>query len=159
MGNSISLHGFRVQWRIEDTGLIALETYVEEVGTPSYLSPTFDRSGLWSLTVPRDTLSNRAEEGVLYFGLSARPGVRLTFVPKRKTAFLTVRNAAELQSLLGKFEALIAESAAKEAVFFRARIAPEPSTPPLAGCEPETSSRPDKPVEEIPWKDLIDFSR
>jgi hypothetical protein len=74
------------------------------------------------------------------------------------TAILSVNCASELMKLSRLFDVLLAESAAKAASFFGATldanaIQPSPNQP------PEPIDRQEKPGEEIPWENLIDFSQ
>jgi hypothetical protein len=116
-----------------------------------------DHSGHWSLIIPREALIAGTEEGLLYSGLLARPAFRLALPGRRTTAILSVRDASQAIILSRMFDGILKESAAREAAF-RDRLEanldrPSPVHP------PGTSGRRAKPAEEIPWDDLIDFSR
>jgi hypothetical protein len=158
LGHSLSLREFPARWNIHDTGSISLETFVEHVGGFDFSISPSDNSGRWSLVVPRETLIDGTEEGMLYFGLSARPAFRLKLPGRRMTAILSVKNASQLMSLSRMFDLLAAESAAKEASFFRTTLMANPSQP-SPTHRPEPTERQEKPGEEIPWKNLIDFSK
>jgi hypothetical protein len=157
LGHYLSLRNFPVWWNVDDTGSISLETRVKEAGVFDVETLLSDSSGHWSLIVPRETLIAGAEEGTLYFGLSARPAFRLSLPGRRTTAILSVKNASQLMTLSRLFDGLLAESAAKEASFFRNLDAnPSQPSPPRP---PEPTERREKPGGEIPWDNLIDFSR
>jgi hypothetical protein len=161
-GRPVSLRDLPVQWKVDDTGSILLEAYVEEVhvghGLPLFDSSALsDSPGYRSLIIPRETLIDGAQEGILYFGLRARPGLRLDLPARRLTAILSVRNASQMMILNRMFNEILKESAAKEADFFRNKLEanleePSPNDPTGA------PKRHAKPGEEISWKDLIDFS-
>jgi hypothetical protein len=150
-GHSLSLRDFPVRWNIHDTGAISIETDVAVVG----VSLT-DNSGRWSVIVPRETLSDGGEEGMLYFGVSARPAVRLKLPGRRTTAILSFKSASQLSMVRHMFELVLTESAEKEATFRTELQANLNATPefhyPVASRRLETGG------EEIPWKNLIDFS-
>jgi hypothetical protein len=163
VGHPLSLRALPVRWKIDDTGSILLEAYIEVVhvwdGLPLADSGAMtDHSGHWSLIIPREALSDGAEEGILYSGLSARPAFRLWLPGRRRTAILSVGDASQAITLKCMFQDILEESAAKEAGFFRGRLEanlhkPSPDHPPGA------SERHAKPGEDISWNDLIDFSR
>jgi hypothetical protein len=94
---------------------------------------------------------------MLYFGLSARPAFRLTLPGRRTIAILSVKNASQLLTLSRLFDDLLAESAAKAASFFSATLDAQTSQP-SPNHPPEPIDRREKSGEEIPWKNLIDFS-
>jgi hypothetical protein len=162
-GHLLSLRTLPVRWNVDDTGSILLEAYIEEVhvwaGLPLADSGALaDQSGHWSLIIPREALSDGAEEGILYSGLSARPAFRIWLPGRRTTAILSVGNASQAITLKRMFHEILKESAAKEAGFFRGRLEanldrPSPDHPPGA------SDRRAKPGEDISWNNLIDFSR
>jgi hypothetical protein len=150
-GHSLSLRDFPVRWSTHDTGAISLETDVAAVG----VSLT-DNTGRWSLMVPRETLSDGGEEGLLYFGVLARPAVRLNLPGKRTTAILSVKSASQLSMLRRMFELVLTESAKTEATFRTELEANLNATP--ESHSPVASKRLETGGEEIPWKNLIDFS-
>jgi hypothetical protein len=157
-GNIVSLREFPFTWQVSETGAISIETRVAEAGGAHiWLPQSGDPSGLWSLIVPRETLTNGLEHGILYYGLRARPALRLNFPGRPSAAILSVGDASQLIGLRSTFDALLAESADKEAVFFSAveqKLAP-PTPEPQAG--PRSDAK--KSGEAIPWENLIDFSR
>jgi hypothetical protein len=157
LGHSLSLREIPVRWNIDDTGSILLETYIEEAEGIDLALPLSDRSGPWSLIVPREALVDGTEEGVLYFGLSARPAFRLTLPGRRMTAILSVKNASQLMTLSRLFDVLLAESAAKAVRFFSATLDASASQP-SPNHPPEPIDCREKPGDEIPWKNLIDYS-
>jgi hypothetical protein len=157
-GNSISLIEFPCQMQVSDTGAISLETRVVEAGGfDSFRPHGGERSGEWSLLVPRETLTGGLQYGFLYFGLSARPAVRLTFSGRRMTAILSVGNAQQLLALRLMFDSLLTASAASEKVFYK-RLE-ENLTQPLAGQSPEPKLATKDSGDSVPWDNLIDFSR
>jgi hypothetical protein len=156
-GQALSLRDLPVRWNIDDTGSILLESFLEEVHIGSeFPIPREDGSGYWSLITPRDALIDGAEEGVLYFGLSARPAFRLRLPGREITAILSVRNLSQMITLSRQFGEILAASTAKESAF-QAELEKSLSKPPSS--PPAPARREATPGEEIPWKDLIDFSR
>jgi hypothetical protein len=157
-GNSISLIEFPCQFRVSDTGAISLETRVVEVGVFDAFRPHGgERSGEWSLLVPRETLRGNLQDGFLYFGLSARRAVRLTFPGRRMTAILSVGNVPQLLALRLMFDSLLAASAASEKVFYKTleENLAQPST--AQSAEPKVATK--NSGDSVPWENLIDFSR
>ena len=155
LGHAFTLRECPVQWKIDDTGSISLEAYLERVGGTgvfSLMQP--DNTGLWSFIVPRETLTDGTEEGVLYSGLTARPAFRLALPARRMTAILSVESAARLMELRRMFDEVLAESAAKQAEFFRAELGGRASQPAPA-VPSERNGQREEPAGEIPWKDLI----
>jgi hypothetical protein len=158
-GQPLSLRELPVRWKIEDTGAILLESNVEEVHIGSdFPFPRSDSSGYWSLIIPREALIEGAEEGILYFGLFACPAFRLRLPARRITAILSVRNLSQMIALSRKFDEILAESTAKEADFFHTKLGANLNKP-SSSQSPDQAGRKVKPGEEIPWKDLIDFSQ
>ncbi len=158
-GQPLSLHDLPVRWKIEDTGE-NLARIVHQRGPHrvrfSISAP--DNSGYWSLIIPREALTEGAREGILYFGLSACPAVRLTLPARQITAILSVRNLSQLIALRRTFDDIQAESTKKEADFFRTKLGANLSEPSSSGST-EQAERQVNPGKEIPWKDLIDFSQ
>ncbi len=158
-GHSVWLRDFPVKFNIDDSGTISLETYIEDSGTFLGSASLLGSSGAWSLVVPRQAFTHDRAEGKVYFGLSARPAFRLTLPERRTTTILSVKNAAQLTALSRLFDVLLAESSLREASFFQnkleANLSPSSHTHPASG----PTKRQDMPAEEIPWKDLIDYSR
>jgi hypothetical protein len=157
-GNSVSLINFPCRWHISETGAISLETRVVELGGFDPFRPLGgEASGEWNLLVPRETLTDRLEDGMLYFGISARPAVRLSFPGRRMTATLSVRNVSQRLALRRQFDALLATSADAEKIFYHdleEKLAQPPPT-----HKPEPAKARNKSGEGIPWDNLIDFSR
>jgi hypothetical protein len=157
-GNSISLIEFPCQLRVSDTGAISLETRVVEAGGfDSFRPHGGERSGEWSLLVPRETLTSGLQDGFLYFGLSARPAVRLAFPGRRMTAILSVGNAQQVRALRLIFDSLLDASAASEKVFYKKLE--ENLTQPSAAPRPEPKIATKNSSDSVPWENLIDFSR
>jgi hypothetical protein len=61
-------------------------------------------------------------------------------------------------ALSRKFDEILAESTAKEADFFHTKLGANLNKP-SSSQSPDQAGRKVKPGEEIPWKDLIDFSQ
>jgi hypothetical protein len=155
-GNSVMLRQFPVRWHINDSGTISLETHVEEVGSIGLFSSQFDSSGMWSLAVPRESLMGGFDEGMLYYSLWARPALRLQLPGRRTTAILSVGNRSQLIALRRTLDALLAESADREASFQReleSKLSRPTTTP-----APEAAETSKKSEDELLWKNLIDFS-
>jgi hypothetical protein len=158
-GQRLSLRELPVRWKIEDTGAILLETYIEEVHIgPEFPFPRPDNSGHWSLVIPREVLIEGAEAGILYFGLSACPAFRLRLPARQLTAILSVRNVSQLISLSRMFDEIVTESTAKEADFFQTKLRASLNEPGSSQL-PEQVERKVKPGEGVPWTDLIDFAQ
>ena len=157
-GHSVWLRDFPVRFNIDDTGTISLETYIDDSGTFEGSASLLGSSGAWSLVVPRQAFTHDREEGKVYFGLSARPAFRLTLPERRTTTILSVRNAAQLTALSRLFDGLLAESSLREASFFRNELEANLNPPSHAHPRSGPTKRQDTPAEEIPWRDLIDFS-
>jgi hypothetical protein len=156
-GNSLMLRDFPARWDISETGAISIETRVTDVGTFDSIPPlSGDPSGSWSLIVPRETLTHGLEDGVLYYGLSARPALRLSLPGRRTTAILSVTNTAQLIALCRTFDALLADSAAKEAIFYS--TLKQNLDQPAPTHNPEPADTVKKSGDAIPWEKLIDFS-
>jgi hypothetical protein len=158
-GHSVWLRDFPVRFNIDDSGTISLETYVEDGGTFLGSASLLGSSGAWSLVVPRQAFTHDREEGKVYFGLSARPAFRLTLPERPMTTILSVKNAAQLTALSRLFDVLLAESSLREANFFQTKLEANLSPPSHTHAPSGPTKRQDTPAEEIPWKDLIDFSR
>jgi hypothetical protein len=159
-GNTVSIREFPFRWEISDTGAISIETRVGAAGglDLDMLAPqSGDPSGLWSLIVPRKSLTDGLEDGILYFGLSARPALRLAFPGRRTAAILSVRHAEQLIALRSTFDTLLAQSAAKEAAFFSG--VKEKLAQPASQQNAEPAGGTKRSGETIPWENLIDFSR
>jgi len=157
-GQPLSLRELPVRWKIEDTGAILLESYIEEVHIGSdFPFPRSDNSGYWSLIIPREALIEGAEEGILYYGLSACPAFRLRLPARQITAILSVRNLSQMMALSHLFNEILDESSIKEADFFRNQLGASLNEP-SSSRSPEQAERKAKPGAGIPWKDLIDFS-
>jgi hypothetical protein len=157
-GHSVWLHDFPVRFNIDDSGTISLETYVDDGGTFGASASLLGNSGAWSLVVPRQAFTHDREEGKVYFGLSARPAFRLTHSERRMTTILSVKNAAQLTALSRLFDVMLAESSLREANFFQTKLEANLSPPSHTHTPSGPTKRQDTPAEEIPWKDLIDFS-
>jgi hypothetical protein len=157
-GQPLMLREIPVRWNVDDTGAILLEAYIDEIHIGAgYPIPCQDNSGPWSLIIAREALIGGAEEGLLYFGFTARPAFRLRLPARKTTAILSVRNLPQMIRLRHTFDEIVTESTAKEANFFRDKLAAtlsESSSPPS-----ESAQREVKPGEEIRWNDLIDFSQ
>ena len=147
-GASLPLRDFPVALNVAETGEISLEASVEVVGeSPDIYSLGEDRSGMWSVPVSRESLKDGLEEGVLYWGLSTRPALRLTNPGTREVMILSFPNAVELRAFLDTLDDVVAESARNEAIF-STRLTDVASQPSPAK----------KPEGDVKWDDLIDFS-
>ncbi len=156
-GNTIMLREFPVTWHIADSGTISIDTHVVEVGSPGFFAAPFDSSGMWSLTLPHESLRGGFEEGTLYYSVRARPGLRLRRAGEHTTAILTVRKASQLSTLRGIFDDLLVEAAAREFTFYDKLNAKINEPPPTSVPQPATGRN--NPENETPWENLIDFSR
>jgi hypothetical protein len=158
-GRALSLRGLPVRWKIDDTGSILLESFIEDVHIGSeFPIPREDASGYWSLIIPRQVLIDGAEEGILHFGISARPAFRLRLPGRQITAILSVKNTSQMTALGRLFGDILAASTAQEADFSRTKLEGTLSKP-LSPRPPAPAKGEATPGEEISWKDLIDFSR
>ena len=103
---------------ITETGTIELVTRViEHGGFHGFHTFAEDRSGTWSLALPRESLTGDLEDGIVYFGLSARPALRLRIPAKPTPIVLSVGNAMELMAFHRTLDLVLAESALREAAF------------------------------------------
>jgi hypothetical protein len=155
VGRSVSLCDIPARWRVEDTGTISIEVHFDEGLVVSGMPFTVD-SETWSLVVPRDALRAGGEEGLLYFGLSALPALRIRLPGRRMAAILAVRRPWTVAQLRELCDRLCAESVDREAGFFRA--APGSAPVPFVPTHPPEPAGPKNETEDgIPWNKLIDF--
>ena len=158
-GHSVWLRDFPVRFNIDDSSEISLETYVDDGGTFGGSASLLGSSGAWSLVVPRQAFTHDREEGKVYFGLSARPAFRLTLSERRMTTILSVKNAAPTDSIESPVRCIARRIIFAGSQFFQNKLEANLSPPSHADPRSGPTKRPDTPAEEIPWKDLIDFSR
>ena len=158
-GHSVWLRDFPVRFNIDNSGTISLETYIDDGGPFGGSASLLGSSGAWSLVVPRQAFTHDREEGKVYFGLSARPAFRLTLPERRTTTILSVKNAAQLTALSRLFDVMLAESSSREAKFFRSNLEANLGPPSPNHTPYGPTKRQFTPAAEIPWEDLIDFSR
>ncbi len=163
-GDSLLLRDFRVAWDVSDTGVISLSTHVIEVGgMPDMIGIPSDRTGSWSLTIPRKALLGDMEEGLVYYGLTARPALRFRLARKPDPVVLSLGRTSELLAFRRNLDAVLAESARQSAAFAEKldAIARASGTEPApAGAGPEKRAAAGNPAEPgVAWDNLIDFSK
>jgi hypothetical protein len=95
------------------------------------------------------------EDGILYFGFSARPALRLRSPDNREAIVLSVRNRPELMTLHRTLDEVLAESARNEAAFdMRLKELAAPVPPESNTDQATAETRADGGIE---WEKLIDI--
>jgi hypothetical protein len=146
--DTLAVRGFPVSLHVAETGEVFLEARVTDApGFPTDFSNWEDRSGTWSVAVSRESLQDGLEEGALFLSIRARPALRLTRPGTREPVILSFPNPTELQAFVGALDEIVADSAQKEAIFNKdlMKVASQSTTA-------------KKPVGDVNWDNLIDFS-
>jgi hypothetical protein len=158
VGQTLWLRDSPAAWDISEDGTISLVASVRGGGYFHGFSSSWeDPSGMWSLALPRELLKQGLEDGVLYFGFSARPALRLRSRDMPEAIVLSVRDRPELMELHRTFDEVLAESARNEAAFARrleeiAAQAPAEKNTDQAIAEKKTDGG-------IEWEKFIDLSK
>jgi hypothetical protein len=158
VGQALWLHDAPAAWEVSMDGTISLVTSFEGSG---YIhrsrSSLEDPSGTWSLALPRERLERGVEDGIVYFGFSARPALRLRSPDGREAIVLSVRDRSELMTLHRTFDEVLAESARKKAAFAGRleAIGGQPSAEKFA----DRAMAENTPDGGIEWEGLIDLSK
>ncbi len=165
VGDAFWLRDFPVAWDVSDSGTVSLVTrVVDEGGIPELFSQSADRTGRWSIILSRELLTGDVDDGLLYFGLSARPAMRFRVLGEPKTVVLSLGAASELMAFRRQVDEVLAESARKQSAF-AAQVEAIASAPDAApGVSPgpaevRSAVGERKAGREIDWENLIDFSR
>jgi hypothetical protein len=96
-GDALSLRDFPVAWEVSETGAVSLMTrVVDRGGLPEFFSDSADRSGTWCLVLSRESWTGDMVDGLLYFGLSARPAMWLQVPGEPRAVILRLGHASEL---------------------------------------------------------------
>jgi hypothetical protein len=122
-----------------------------------------DKSGSWSLVLSRETLTGDVEDGLLFFGLSARPALRFRIPGEPRAVILSLEHPSELMAFRRQLDEVLAESARRGAMFAAQlkaiatpyRAAAGGATGPAEGT-PAVAER--KAGSKIDWDKLIDLS-
>jgi hypothetical protein len=157
IGQTRWLRDSPVAWEVSEDGTIALVASVTESGVSGSwpLRSWDDPSGMWSLALSRERLKQGLEDGILYFGFSARPALRLRSPDAREAIVLSVRDRPELMRLHRTFEEVLAESARKEVAFASRIEAIAAQVPAEKSAEPVMAEK--KAGGGIEWENLIDL--
>jgi hypothetical protein len=156
-GQMLRLHNFPTVWDISEAGAISLVTRVAGGDFHGFIGPSEDPSGMWSLALPREMLEHGLEDGILYYGLSARPALRGFPPGKSEAVILTVDSRSDLLAFPRTLDEVLAESAREQASFF-AKVEEAQSAAP-AHPDRKASAPAGNGEERIAWENLIDFTK
>ena len=156
-GGTLWLHDVPTAWEISEEGAISLVTRVDGEGFHGFLGLPEDPSGTWSLALSRELLQNGLADGILYYGLSARPALRGVSPGTGKDIILSLDSVADLLAFRRTLDEILAESARREATFFREVEQAQAAAP---APEPGKRSAPaGNSGDRVAWENLIDFAR
>jgi hypothetical protein len=156
-GQTLRLHNFPTAWEISETGAISLVTRVVGGDFHGFIGPSEDPSGMWCLALPRELLEHGLEDGILYYGLSARPALRGFPPGKSEAVILSVDTLSDLLAFRRTLDEVVADSARKQASFF-AKVEATQSTV-TAHPDRKVSAPGGNAEERIAWENLIDFTK